>query len=122
GNFRLDGNPRMRQRPIQDLLDALRQLGADAISELGTGCPPVLVRASGLPGGAAVVRGDLSSQYLSALLMAAPYSRQGVRLRVDGPLVSQPYVRMTLAVMRAFGVEVPAGDGQGFARTSLLPV
>ncbi len=114
GFFRLDGNARMRERPIQDLLDALRQLGADATSELDTGCPPVLVRAAGLPGGEATVRGDISSQYLSALLMAAPYAERGVRLRIDGQLVSQPYVRMTLEVMRAFGVDVPAGDVQTF--------
>jgi len=67
----------------------------------------------------AVVRGDVSSQYLSALLMTAPYARQGVRLRVDGPLVSQPYVRMTLAVMRAFGVEV--GESQSTAAYNVRP-
>jgi 3-phosphoshikimate 1-carboxyvinyltransferase len=114
GVFRLDGNARMRERPIQDLLDALRQLGADVSSELNTGCPPVLIRAQGLPGGEATVRGDISSQYLSALLMAAPYARRGVRLRIDGPLVSQPYVRITTAVMRAFGVEIHVGDLQAF--------
>ena len=72
GTFRLDGIARMRERPIQDLLDALGQLGADAKSELGSGCPPVVVRAAGLPGGRATVAGNLSSQFLSALLMAAP--------------------------------------------------
>ena len=60
------------QRPIQDLLDALRQLGADAVSEAGTGCPPVVVRAAGLPGGRAEVAGNISSQFLSAVLLAAP--------------------------------------------------
>ncbi len=58
GRFRLDGTARMRQRPIQDLLDALAQLGADAVSELGSGCPPVIVRAAGLPGGRATVAGE----------------------------------------------------------------
>ncbi len=104
GLFRLDGSPRMRERPIQDLLDALRQLGADVTSELGTGCPPVVVRANGLEGGTAQVRGDISSQFLSGLLLAAPYSREDVRIRAKGTLVSEPYVDMTLTVMAGFGV------------------
>lgn len=106
GRFRLDGIERMRARPIADLLDALNQLGARAESELGNGCPPVIVHADGLPGGNARVRGDISSQYLSGILMAAPAAMSDVRLVIDGELVSQPYVRMTLAVMRSFGVEV----------------
>lgn len=110
GTFRLDGVPRMRQRPIGDLVAALKQLGADAECEGAGDCPPVVIRAARLPGGAATVRGDVSSQFLSGLLMAAPYARKPVELIVEGPLVSQPYVRMTLAVMRAFGVDVPADD------------
>lgn len=110
GRFRLDGTPRMRERPIQDLLDALAQLGVNAESEAGNGCPPVVVRAAGLPGGKARVNGDISSQFLSGLLMAAPYAQQPVELIVDGELVSKPYVRLTLAVMKAFGVDVPLGD------------
>jgi 3-phosphoshikimate 1-carboxyvinyltransferase len=110
GIFRLDGSPRMRERPVQDLLDALGQLGADAATELGSGCPPVVVRAAGLPGGRAVVAGDISSQFLSGLLMAAPYAVKPVELIVEGDLVSKPYVEMTLAVMSAFGVKVAADD------------
>jgi 3-phosphoshikimate 1-carboxyvinyltransferase len=110
GTFRLDGTPRMRERPIGDLVDALRQLGTDAESEGPGGCPPVVIRAAGLPGGPATVRGDISSQFLSGLLMAAPYAKRPVDLSVEGTLVSQPYVRMTLAVMSAFGIDVPAGD------------
>jgi 3-phosphoshikimate 1-carboxyvinyltransferase len=106
GRFRLDGTPRMRQRPIQDLLDALVQLGVDARSEQGTGAPPVVIEAAGLRGGRATIAGDVSSQFLSGLLMAAPYAAAPVELAVAGPLVSQPYVEMTLAVMRAFGVAV----------------
>jgi len=108
GTFRLDGTPRMRQRPIGDLLDALGQLGADAQSEQRTGCPPVVVRAAGLPGGNATVAGNISSQYLSGLLMAAPGAAGPVQLNVEGPLVSKPYIEMTIAVMRAFGVPVDA--------------
>ena len=80
GVYRLDGTPRMRERPIQDLLDALRQLGADAVSEAGTGCPPVVVRAAGLPGGRAEVAGNISSQFLSAVLQAAPCAASDVVL------------------------------------------
>ena len=106
GIYRLDGTPRMRERPISDLLDALRRLGADAASEQGTGCPPVVVRARGLAGGRTTVAGDISSQFLSGLLMAAPYATANVELVVQGALVSRPYVEMTLAVMRSFGVSV----------------
>lgn len=105
GVFRLDGTRRMRERPVGDLLEALAQLGADARSEPGNGCPPVVVHATGLRGGRAEVAGSISSQFLSGLLMAAPCARGDVELAVAGPLVSRPYVDMTLAVMRAFGAE-----------------
>ncbi len=106
GVYRLDGTERMRERPIADLLEALRQLGADAQSEQNNGCPPILVRASGLRGARAEVAGTISSQFLSALLMAAPCAQQDVELVVRGPLVSRPYVDMTLALMRSFGAQV----------------
>lgn len=108
GRFRLDGTERMRERPIDDLLAALRQLGVEAESEAGSGCPPVVIEAAGLAGGTAALRGDVSSQFLSGLLLAAPYARGGLELSITGELVSQPYVTMTLAVMRAFGVPVEA--------------
>ncbi len=104
GTYRLDGSPRMRQRPVADLLEALSNLGADAGSELETGCPPVSLHASGLHGGYVSVRGDVSSQFLSGLLMALPYATDTTTVEVQGVLVSQPYVKMTLAVMEAFGV------------------
>ncbi len=110
GEYRLDGVERMRQRPIGDLLAALQQLGIDAKSEAGTNCPPVIVRAKGISGGKVRIRGDVSSQFLSALLMAAPYARQTVELNVDGELVSKPYVHMTLAVMKSFGVDAEATE------------
>ena len=113
GTFRLDGTPRMRQRPIGDLLRALGQLGTDAASEAANDCPPVVVRASGLPGGRATVAGDISSQYLSGLLMAAPCAAGDVELGVEGELVSKPYIEMTLAVMDAFGTSV---QREGFGR------
>jgi 3-phosphoshikimate 1-carboxyvinyltransferase len=113
GVFRLDGTPRMRQRPIGDLLDALRQLGADARSEFDTGCPPVIVRAAGLRGGRATVAGSISSQFLSALLMASPAAKEPVELAVAGELVSKPYIDMTGRVMAAFGASVES-DGAHF--------
>jgi 3-phosphoshikimate 1-carboxyvinyltransferase len=118
GAFRLDGAPRMRERPIQDLLDALGQLGGDARSETDNRCPPVLVRGAGLRGGRAKVRGDISSQFLSGLLMAAPYAATPVELEIEGQLVSQPYIRMTLAVMRDFGVDIAEED---FTRFFVTP-
>jgi 3-phosphoshikimate 1-carboxyvinyltransferase len=96
----------MRKRPIAPLIQALNDLGADAKSEEGSGCPPVIVQATGLPGGRCAMAGDQSSQYFSALLLAAPYARDGVEIEVIGDLVSKPYMPMTAAVMRAFGVDV----------------
>lgn len=113
GVFRLDGTPRMRERPVADLLDALGALGADVLDELGTGCPPIRVQARGLPGGRAVVAGDISSQFLSAILMVAPCAQGPVELVLEGELVSKPYVQMTLDLMKAFGVEVAR---EGFER------
>jgi 3-phosphoshikimate 1-carboxyvinyltransferase len=110
GTYRLDGIERMRQRPIADLVETLNRLGADVSTENKNGCPPVIVRGRGLEGGQAGIRGDVSSQFLSGLLMVAPYARNDVELVVEGPLVSRPYVRMTLRVMEAFGVPVAAGD------------
>ncbi len=106
GRYRLDGNERMRERPIGDLVRTLNALGAEIACEQAGDCPPVSVTANGLVGGMAQVQGSISSQYLSAVLMAAPCARSPVRVVVDGTLVSRPYVDMTLAVMREFGGEV----------------
>ena len=104
GNIRLDGNDRMCERPIGDLVEALKSLGVDVECEADTNCPPVLVKANGLPGGTTNVAGSISSQYLSALLMTAPCAESDVQIKVNGVLVSQPYVDMTLGVMARFGV------------------
>ena len=106
GRYRLDGSARMRERPIQDLVSALRALGANAETEFETGCPPLVVEAKGLEGGVADVAGDRSSQYLSALLMAAPYAAAPVTLLVRGELQSKPFTDMTVALMEDFGVGV----------------
>jgi len=114
GRYRLDGVARMRKRPIGDLLQALRQLGVRAFSENNDGFPPVVVEASGLDGGTVQIRGDASSQFLSGLLMAAPLARGDVTIEVDGPLVSEPYVGMTTAMMRRFGAVIEETSGRRF--------
>jgi 3-phosphoshikimate 1-carboxyvinyltransferase len=96
----------MRERPIEDLLSALRQLGVKAMSETGNGCPPVVIEGRGLRGGSVRIRGDVSSQFLSGLLMAAPFAQGDITIDVEGPLVSWPYVAMTLAMMERFRLQV----------------
>jgi 3-phosphoshikimate 1-carboxyvinyltransferase len=108
GQYRFDGSDRMRQRPIGDLLDALKQLGARCRGKLREGFPPVIVQASGLTGGEATVRGAISSQFLSGLLLAAPYAKTHVDLIIEGRLVSKPYVAMTRRIMEAFGMQIDA--------------
>jgi len=100
----VDGNARMRERPISDLVTSLRALGAELTIEGAADCPPIRVHGGGLPGGAALIDGSRSSQYVSAILQAAPYARQDVELAFkDGIIVSRPYIDLTLEVMRAFG-------------------
>ena len=106
GHYRLDGVERMRERPIEDLLNALRQLGVSTYCERGNGCPPVIVEGSGLRGGEVRIKGDISSQFLSGLLMVAPVATGDITVQVDGPLVSVPYVTMTLEMMGRCGVVV----------------
>ncbi|MCZ6696854.1 MAG: 3-phosphoshikimate 1-carboxyvinyltransferase, partial [Acidobacteria bacterium] len=113
GSYEIDGNDRMRQRPIEDLLVALRALGATAESIPKNGCPPVRVGGSGIPGGGVRLAGSKSSQYLSAILMAAPAADAPVEVTIEGDLVSRPYVDLTIDMMARFGVVVehdPAGS------------
>lgn len=107
GVYRLDGVPRMRERPIEDLLSALRQLGVEAVSELGTGCPPVRIRTQGWRRSASVrIRGDVSSQFISGLLLAAPWSQAHISLHIVEQPVSKPYILMTLRMLEQFGAHV----------------
>ena len=106
GVYRVDGTARMRERPVGDLVEALRGLGVGVGYAMEEGKFPIEVRGGGIKGGAVGVRGTKSSQFLSGLLMAAPYARDVVALEVEGGLVSRPYVGMTLGVMRKFGAEV----------------
>ena len=105
GEYRLHGVPRMHERPIGDLVDALRQVGARIDYEGNEGYPPLRIHAARLNDAAVVrVRGDVSSQFLTGLLMALPLTGRAVRIEVEGELISKPYVDITLALMRQFGV------------------
>jgi 3-phosphoshikimate 1-carboxyvinyltransferase len=106
GDFRLDGVPRMRSRPIGDLVDALRDLGALISYEADEGFCPLNLRARGLRGGTVQLARPPSSQFLSAVLMAAPRAAMDVLIDVAGPLPSEPFARMTLRIMEQFGVAV----------------
>jgi 3-phosphoshikimate 1-carboxyvinyltransferase len=106
GNYTVDGDERMRERPIGGLVEALRQLGADIRYLMKDGCPPLDVRTQGLKGGKCSVGGETSSQFTSALLLAAPAAESDVEVIVRGEAASKPYVDITLDVMRDLGVTV----------------
>lgn len=103
GRYLLDGDARMRERPIQPLLDALGALGVAARSVRGNGCPPVEVVGGNLRGGLVRMEGCRSSQYFTALLQVGPLTPEGLTLEVEGRLVSRPYIDLTASVMAAFG-------------------
>jgi 3-phosphoshikimate 1-carboxyvinyltransferase len=117
GEYRVHGVPRMHERPIGDLVDALRGLGARIDYEATDGYPPLRIH----PGAIRVdrpvrVRGDVSSQFLTALLLVLPVAGlpHPTRIEVDGELISRPYIAITLAVMERFGVHVTHGDWRWF--------
>ncbi|MFI6434868.1 3-phosphoshikimate 1-carboxyvinyltransferase [Streptomyces sp. NPDC050759] len=112
GTYRFDASPQMRRRPLLPLSRALRDLGVDLRHEEAEGHHPLTVRAAGVEGGEVTLDAGQSSQYLTALLLLGPLTRRGLRIRVTD-LVSAPYVEITLAMMRAFGVEV-AREGDVF--------
>ena len=114
GRCVLDGVTRMKERPIIDLVDGLSQLGANLRCLNGTDCPPVEVIADGLPGGKTLLSGAISSQYLTAILLVAPYAKSDVEIEIIDKLVSVPYVEMTMRLMRHFGVSVNHKDFQTF--------
>ena len=114
GVYVVDGVPRMRERPVSDLVEAMRGLGA-AVAYVGEeGRFPIEVRGGGIGGGEVGVRGTESSQFLSGLLMAAPYAERPVVLEVEGGLVSRPYVGITTSMMREFGVGVEEDENGRF--------
>jgi len=123
GNYRLSGVTRMHERPIRDLVDGLRQVGAKIEYELAEGYPPIQISAAEIQVKEVVkVRGDVSSQFLTALLMALPLvAVKPVRIEVIGELISRPYIDITLKLMARFGINVACPDAQSFvipAKTS----
>ncbi len=118
GEYVLDGNARMRARPIGDLVGALQQLGAGIGYAEDRGYPPLQILARGLLGGAVTLHRPSSSQFVSAVLMVAPYATDDVLMRIEGPLPSRPYVDLTIGLMRDLGVEVLASDDDRFVVAS----
>ncbi|WP_448217674.1 3-phosphoshikimate 1-carboxyvinyltransferase [Endozoicomonas sp. 2B-B] len=114
GEYTLTGEPRMYERPIGDLTSCLEQAGAN-IEYLGEkNFPPLKVLGSGLKGGEVSIRGDISSQFLTAMLMAAPLASDKTFITIEGELVSKPYIDITLSVMERFGVNVQNNEYQNF--------
>ena len=114
GEYILRGEPRMHERPIKDLVDALRYLGANIEYLQNEGCPPLKINANGLNGGAVHIKGNISSQFLTALLIAAPYCKEPLEIIVDGELISKPYVYMTIRLMEKFGIKAENEDYKRF--------
>lgn len=110
GSYRLHGEPRMAERPIKDLAESLQNLGAQISYEQNEGFPPLRITGNGLRGGRVSIRGNVSSQFLTALLMAGPYCQEPLHIVVEGELISKPYIRITLAEMSRFGIEVENRD------------
>jgi 3-phosphoshikimate 1-carboxyvinyltransferase len=110
----LDGDSRLRQRPMGDLLSVLESLGVGARSLNDNGYPPIEIQGGELTGGEVTIPGQVSSQHISALLMIAPYTEDGVRIKIAGGLRSRPYIDITLDVMQAFGVEAVNQDYEEF--------
>ncbi len=115
GDYVLKGVARMHERPIGDLVDGLRQLGADITYLANEGYPPLHLKPANIqPGGVVKVRGDVSSQFLTGLLMALPLTGETVVVEVVGELISKPYIEITLATMARFGVTVERDGWQRF--------
>ncbi len=110
GEYVVDGDERMRERPINQLVEALRDLGAEI--RCPTGCPPVTIGPRGLQGGRVNMAGNTSSQFISAVLMAAPLASESVEVRLVGEILSAPYLDLTLRTMQDFGVRVDVHDDE----------
>jgi len=114
GEFTLTGEPRMEERPIAHLVDALRQAGAHIDYLKKDGYPPLTIDGKGLWGGEVVIDGSVSSQFLTAFLMAAPMASGDIRIKIRGELVSKPYIDITLHIMQQFGINVEHDNYQVF--------
>jgi len=110
GEYTLTGEPRMEERPIDALIEALREAGCEVAFLKNEGYPPVKISASGMRGGRVNIDGSISSQFLTALLMAAPMALEDSEITIVGELVSKPYILITLDIMAKFGVKVEHDD------------
>ena len=117
GEYLVTGTPRMHNRPIGDLVKALKRLGVEASCNEREDYPPVTIKANGIRGGKIEISGEQSSQYISSLLLSGPYAAKDVEIEVTGNLVSRPYVDVTLDVMQSFGIPVER-DGYRYFRIS----
>jgi len=115
GDITLTGDPRLCERPLQPLLEGIRSLGVSSTCRHNGGFPPVIVHGGKLRGGRVIFRDIESSQYVSSILIAAPYAAEDVDVEIRGSAVSRPYVEMTQAVMKAFGVPVEKHDENHFS-------
>lgn len=106
GQYRIDGIERMRERPISELVQPLRKLGATITYELNEGYPPLIIDANGLAGGEVIMPPTLSSQFISALLQIAPCMSRGLTMKFAGDVISRPYIEMTLELMKRFGAKI----------------
>jgi len=114
GVTRLNGDKRMRERPIGDLLDCLKQMQVQAVSVEGNQCPPLKIHGGHVPGGKVRLAGDKSSQYLTSILLSAPYFTNDTTIHIQGDLTSKTYADITLDIMQAFGVRVENENYQRF--------
>ena len=114
GTTQLTGEKRMLERPISDLLKALHQIGVNARSVKNNGCPPLEIPGGGIPGGEINLAGNNSSQYLTSILLSAPYFKNETTINIIGELTSKPYADITLDIMKTFGVDVECTDHSRF--------
>lgn len=106
GSYELTGSERMQQRPIGELVDVLKDLGADIAYQKENGYPPLFIKGKTLEGGKASIKGSISSQFISSLLLVAPYFAKGLELTITGDVVSAPYIHMTIELMKVFGADI----------------
>ena len=106
GSFELTGSERLQSRPIKDLVEVLIKLGANISYTNKDGFPPLLIQGSALDGGTVSINGNISSQFITALLLVAPYFINGLELTIENDLVSKPYIQMTIELMKEFGADI----------------
>ncbi|MBN2421853.1 3-phosphoshikimate 1-carboxyvinyltransferase [Candidatus Woesearchaeota archaeon] len=114
GEVILTGESRLKQRPIQDLINGLNQLGVNAVSIGNNGCPPVKIQGGTFAGGSCGMNGKVSSQYFTSIMLIAPYAKKDVRIKVISELASKPYIDITMTIMKEFGVNVENNDYKEF--------